>query len=426
MVEDDATIARVYRGLIRTTGAEVMVAVDGEAAIEALGQSRPDVVLLDLMIPKKNGIEVLKHIRGTPSLAQIPVIVFTNACIGPLMQEAVQAGATQCLVKAQTVPKQLIETLRGYLKSSTPASSAPSKPAVAESPSRAPTATDLPIVPALVEKEETARQVPGQTAEDRTLVTSSRESLISNSRTTIKGLRAELQSLAKEEGNEQGQAHLTELIQQLQELGLSCRAHDFRAILQLANATEALVREFDKNISKLNPSTLRTAAQGLDCLDMLFGRAANGQTDGPGAPLILVLDDDAICRRLISSSLLRTGLRALKLEDPMVALKVLQENPFDLAFLDVMMPGINGFELCKKIRASDSNKSTPVVFVTALADLDSRALSILSGGNDFIGKPFLPAELIVKALVHVLTPRKSPSPIPAARPEAQEPVVACF
>jgi len=69
------------------------------------------------------------------------------------------------------------------------------------------------------------------------------------------------------------------------------------------------------------------------------------------------------------------------------------------------MPNMNGFELCTKIRTLPKYARTPIVFVTGLNDLENRANSTVSGGNDFIAKPFLFIELTVKALVHVLRSR---------------------
>ena len=105
-------------------------------------------------------------------------------------------------------------------------------------------------------------------------------------------------------------------------------------------------------------------------------------------------------------------------------LGMLGETAYDLVFLDVDMPGMNGFELCTKLRALARNKTTPVVFVTSLTDFESRANSTMSGGNDLIAKPFLFMELAVKALpsfrprllvgsVLVLSSAKSSTP-PAA------------
>jgi DNA-binding response OmpR family regulator len=75
---------------------------------------------------------------------------------------------------------------------------------------------------------------------------------------------------------------------------------------------------------------------------------------------------------------------------------------------------MNGFELCSKLRSLPEHKKTPVVFVTSLNDFESRANSTMSGGNDFIAKPFLFIELAVKALVYVFRAQFSAASSPAS------------
>ena len=74
------------------------------------------------------------------------------------------------------------------------------------------------------------------------------------------------------------------------------------------------------------------------------------------------------------------------------------------------MPGIDGFELCTKIRELPAHKNTPVIFVTNLTDFKSRARSSLSGGNDFIAKPFMFIELSCKALTYLMRARLLAAP----------------
>jgi DNA-binding response OmpR family regulator len=66
------------------------------------------------------------------------------------------------------------------------------------------------------------------------------------------------------------------------------------------------------------------------------------------------------------------------------------------------MLGLNGFDLCAELRSLPAHKTTPVVFVTSRDDSPSRERAAVSGGNDLIAKPFLPIELAVKALIHIL------------------------
>jgi len=124
---------------------------------------------------------------------------------------------------------------------------------------------------------------------------------------------------------------------------------------------------------------------------------------------ILVVDDEPISRRAIIYALEKAHLQAASAEEANSALQLVQEKQYDLIFLDVDMPVMNGYELCAKLRAMPQYKKTPVVFVTAMSDFDSRTNSMMAGGNDFIAKPFLFIELTVKALIHILRAKLSPA-----------------
>jgi len=121
-----------------------------------------------------------------------------------------------------------------------------------------------------------------------------------------------------------------------------------------------------------------------------------------------VVDDEIVSREAVCSAIEKADLRAVSVNNPMVAQGLLEKTQFDLIFLDVEMPGQSGLDLCVSIRKMPTNHSTPVVFVTAQSDFENRAQSVVSGGNDFIAKPFLPAELAVKALIW-LVKRKAQS-----------------
>ena len=151
--------------------------------------------------------------------------------------------------------------------------------------------------------------------------------------------------------------------------------------------------------------TLRTLAAGIDFLGVLFERGLLGDIPGIPPANVLVVDDEAISRRALTYALDKAKLKSVAVEDPAAAYNMLAESKFDLVFLDVDMPGMNGFELCTKLRTLPAYKKTPVVFVTSLNDFESRANSTMSGGNDFIAKPFLFMELAVKALMYVLRAR---------------------
>jgi CheY-like chemotaxis protein len=178
----------------------------------------------------------------------------------------------------------------------------------------------------------------------------------------------------------------------------------FSRVSHLSGALDALIKELNKKPSQMTSSVLRSIAHAMDCLNVLFRDLTQFPQDIPDSMLILAVDDEPISRRTISVALGKANLRCISLEDSKMALTILQENAFDLIFLDAEMPGLNGFELCSELRKMPTNKTTPVIFVTSLTKFETRAQSSLSGGNDLIAKPFLMMELAVKALTYLLKP----------------------
>lgn len=116
IVEDDAATAHAYRGCLERAGYAVHVATDGASGLEYIQKSAPDGVLLDMMMPKMNGIELLKSIRTFHHLARIPVMVYTNAFVPKLVEEAKAAGATQVFSKSSLTPQLLITIFSSTVK----------------------------------------------------------------------------------------------------------------------------------------------------------------------------------------------------------------------------------------------------------------------------------------------------------------------
>jgi CheY-like chemotaxis protein len=107
-VEDDPIIIRVYCTKLLREGFLVEVAEDGLAAVKMLPAVKPDLVVLDLMMPKFNGADVLKFIRSDSVLRATPVILLSNAFMSDLAQEATAVGAELALLKSGCTPAQLV------------------------------------------------------------------------------------------------------------------------------------------------------------------------------------------------------------------------------------------------------------------------------------------------------------------------------
>jgi two-component system, cell cycle sensor histidine kinase and response regulator CckA len=112
-----------------------------------------------------------------------------------------------------------------------------------------------------------------------------------------------------------------------------------------------------------------------------------------GAPKILIVDDTPNGRKVLKSALANSGFHLSFAENGGEALAMAAELLPDLVLLDVMMPGMDGFEVCRRIRADPVLSDLPVVMVTALTDRDSRLRGIEAGADDFVSKPYDVLEL---------------------------------
>jgi len=252
-------------------------------------------------------------------------------------------------------------------------------------------------------KAETAADAPANS--DDQFEAELRASFIAGLPATLAELRSGLRGLIKASGEPARSSQLHELYRRIHALTSNAAIVGLVQIAQMSDALEALLKELHEKPKHVNPSTLRTVAAAVDFLGVLFARGLMPEQQDAPPPRILVVDDEAISRRALTYALEKGKLESVAVEDPLLAYKMLTESAFDLIFLDIDMPGMNGFELCAKVRGLPAYKKTPLVFVTSLNDFESRAQSSMSGGNDFIGKPFLFIELTVKALVYVLRAR---------------------
>jgi two-component system response regulator MtrA len=111
---------------------------------------------------------------------------------------------------------------------------------------------------------------------------------------------------------------------------------------------------------------------------------------------ILVVDDEIGALTLIGIMLERGGFNVMKAKDADAALAVLDQNSPDMIILDVMMPGMDGIELCDVIRHREDTAQTPVLILSARGDADSVMRGMEAGANDYLPKPILHHDLVAK------------------------------
>ena len=117
IVDDDLYIRELYEEVLKDAGFEVSTAADGQEGVEKVKKGGYDLILLDVMMPKVDGLGVLKEIQGmNPKPNNGPVILLTNLSHDPVIQQAMDTGASSFMIKADLTPDQLIEKVNSYMK----------------------------------------------------------------------------------------------------------------------------------------------------------------------------------------------------------------------------------------------------------------------------------------------------------------------
>lgn len=368
LVDDDALVLELYRKKLAQSGFEVRTAVDGLEAIKELGGFTPDFIVLDLMMPRLSGADVLKFIRAKPALTKIPVAVLTNAFMSDQARAVNALGVDRAIVKGDCTPAKMLEIANQILGLS-----------------------------------GSTAATPTTTAADTALInTEAREAFLQDAAAEFTDLRTVSQEFAQDPAAAGRSGNLQEFCRQTHHLAGAAALARCQPIALLSGALEALLFELGEKPQFINPSTTRTISTAVDFLGVLIENARIGRRTDLLVGEVLVVDDDPLANRIALAALSRAKLNARALESPLTALELLAQQQFDLILLDVEMPELNGFELCRKIRDLPGYDQTPIIYVTSHADFESRARSIGYGGHDLIAKPIFPIELAVKAVMHLI------------------------
>ncbi|HEX5398571.1 MAG TPA: response regulator [Verrucomicrobiae bacterium] len=377
-VEDNQLVFSIYLTWLRRFGFRVEGASDGEIAVQKLPIFRPDLVILDYMMPKLNGQEVLKFIRSQPDMEKTPVLVLSNAFLGEETLKLLNDGASRQIFKTHCTPKILVQTIRELLGLVPPPD------------------WESGAFPPPNKEDEPAEEKPLIGTDGRA------------NRNYFTRIREASLAFAKEADSPNGNERLKDLYQHVQSVTARAGLEGSADIANLAGALEALLSEVGLKRLPPPPSVLHTITQAVDCLGSLFDKGRSNSSTAHRPTKALIVEDNPICNMAAMTAMKRAKFEATSTRDPNNALEMARLRSFDVFLLDVNLPGMNGFELCKELRLMPHYKKTPVIFVTSSTDFQKRSQAVLSGGNDLIAKPVWPQELAVKTIIRLAQSSETP------------------
>lgn len=116
IIEDDPLMSRMYKRVLEMEGFTVELALDGVEGYEKAETFAPDLILLDVMMPKMNGIQTLEKLKLNPATAQIQVVMLTNLANKVDAKATLEKGAIKYLIKSEYDPKQVVQILKQLLQ----------------------------------------------------------------------------------------------------------------------------------------------------------------------------------------------------------------------------------------------------------------------------------------------------------------------
>jgi len=387
LVDDDPLVLRLYTKKLEAAGFAVRTAPDGVLAVKALSEAAPDLVILDRMMPRLSGEDVLRFMASKPALCKVAVVVLTSSFMTDQTRLLAPFRVSRTLAKGESTPARMLELVCQVLGVTLAAEVAP---------------------------EVAATLSPPASGHDTAVVNyEARELFFANAPKDYAALRSTSAEFALDPVAAARTEVLAGFYQQAHHLAGAAGLARLSNIALLSGALEALLFELAEKPQFINPSTARTVTTTVDFLGELIADARAGRRPEVMSREVLVVDDDPLTSHIALAGLARASLHGQTVASSVAALELLGQKQFDLVLLDIEMPRMSGFELCRKLRALPGYELTPVIYVTAHSDFDSRSRGILAGGNDLIAKPILPIELAVKAVTHLIRSRR-PAPTATA------------
>lgn len=357
LIHNDSLLLKLYREKLEENGFAVSAMRELDQAPKILGNQVPDVILLDLVFHWGSPFEFIKSLRADPSTMSIPILILPTA-LSKFAQGATEAGATEVIRPSSSPIASIISAVKTSLG-----------------------------LPPLGDVSDVDLFKPDSSWLDE--IIASTPDTVNRMRHCLPGISALKPELPT----------LHDLWALGHSLAEKAMLLPYKPLAQLTAALDLLLQDLDEAPEQLNPSTIRTVGQALDFLVTITRPASLERLTDPAASSILVVDDEEGAREFITAALQLAGLKADCAATPSQGIGKINGHGPDLIFLDVGLPEMNGFELCMKIRTIEKHKSTPVVFITGMATFQNKARASLSGGNDFIAKPFNLPELGLKALI---------------------------
>jgi two-component system cell cycle response regulator len=409
VVEDNALNMKLVRGLLGLGAYRMLEATDAESGLEIAAQETPDLVLMDIQLPGMDGLTATRKLKAIERLRNVPVVALTSYAMAGDEHKATAAGCDGYITKPIDT-RSFLCRIQGHL--STPATEAAPAPALPTHPSAAPRVRNKPLVLVVDDEPKNVKllkaKLAGQPytlkaayngAEALEMVAQHAPDLILLD-VMMPGMDG-YEVTRRLKADEQTRAIPIIMITALngpenKEKAMELGAQEFltkpvnTAELQARIGSMLRLKQFKEQLESRHQSKAQ------------FGRMAKAD---PGkseiaVSRILLVEDNERDVKLLEPALQKMPYNLMMADSAETALKMVTSGGgIDLVLLDVMLPGMSGFDLCRRLKTDPDHQDIQVVLITCLDDLESRIKGVELGADDFLVKPVDSRELTARVKV---------------------------
>ncbi len=407
IIEDNEKNMKLVRLLLQLGEYQVLEAEDAEKGIEIARAEAPDLILMDIQLPGMDGLQATTIIKADPRLAEIPVVALTSYAMEGDRKKAMAAGCDGYLTKPIDT-ENFLEVIASYIKSET-AEETPALQVRRHNTVRILIVDDDPknvkLMCGLLAQDDYELVTASNGSEALKLVEENPPDLILLD-VMMPGMNGYEVTRRLKEGSE------TRVIPII--LITALDSPEDRAKGLEAGAEEFLTKP-------VNPVEIEARIQSMLKLkrykDQLAIRSRSEDRIRTERPLealpeetgnlqrILIVEDDTKDLKLLQSHLVSPHYQIDVVRNGPDAMAAINRQSFDLILLDILLPGIGGFEICRRIKQMEEARDTQVVLITCLSDIENKIRGVELGADDYLIKPIDPREL--QARVKVLLKKKS-------------------
>ena len=405
VIEDDELNKKLLRGLLSLGKYRVLEAVNAEIAIDLLREQKPDLILMDIQLPGMDGLSATRIIKGNPDLKDIDIVALTSFAMEGDEQKAIDAGCNGYITKPIET-RSFLERISRFLTNDEIEEQSQNKTG---SRPRILIVDDQPVNIKLL-----AAQIPA----DKYEIIKARNGIEALEKTEkalpdlilLDILMQEMNGyeVTRRLKNDPKTAHIPIiLITALDDSdnrvkGLEAGAEEF--LSKPVNSVELIARIKSMLRLKQYQEQLAIRAQSDEHFTVR-GNREERRAGGEDLSVVLLVEDNENDARLIQGYLRGEPYKIKLAGNGEDALSIASQERIDLILLDILLPGINGFEVCNRLKEKGETKDIQIVLITSLNDLESRIRGVELGADDFLVKPIDSREL--RTRINVLLKKKA-------------------